>query len=144
MKKFVLTFFAGVLAMSLNSIAQNTPEKKTEIWMNQTTHDFGKIPQSIPVYTVFEIKSLTDSLKLEMVTAGCGCTTPEFRAGNYAPGEVAKIKVGYNAAASGQFSKPVTITYNGGQQKVIMITGTVEATPATPAPGNGAVGKIKQ
>jgi hypothetical protein len=55
-----------------------------------------------------------------------------------------KIKVGFNAAAVGPFNKPITITYNDGQQKVIMITGTVEQTPSTPAPGNGAVGKIKQ
>jgi hypothetical protein len=57
---------------------------------------------------------------------------------------VVKIKVGFNAAAAGRFDKPITITYNGGMQKVIMITGTVDATPATPAPGNGAVSKIKQ
>jgi hypothetical protein len=143
MKK-IIALFAGVLAFSVVSFSQAQNEKKSELWLNETTHDFGKIAQGKPVYTFFELKNVTDSLKLEMVTAGCGCTTPEFKAGSYAPGEQVKIKIGYNAAAAGPFNKPVTITYNGGQQKVIMITGTVETTPATPAPGNGAVGKIKQ
>jgi hypothetical protein len=114
------------------------------LWLSEVAHDFGKIKQGVPVYTFFELKTTTtDSLKLEMVQAGCGCTTPEFKEGTYAPGELVKIKVGYNAAAEGPFTKPITITYNGGQQKVINITGTVVATPATPAPGNGVVGKIQ-
>jgi hypothetical protein len=147
MKKHFIALLTGVLVFSAASFAQTQPqpqpEKKSDLWLNETTHDFGKIPQGKPVFTFFELKNVADSLKLEMVQAGCGCTTPEFKAGTYAPGETVKIKIGYNAAAGGQFSKPVTITYNGGQQKVIMITGTVETTPSAPAPGNGAVGKIK-
>lgn len=141
MKKQFLALIASVLLLSVSALAQ---EKKEVLWINESTHDFGKIPQGKPVYTFFELKGLGDSLKLEMVQAGCGCTTPEFKAGTYAPNELVKIKVGFNAAAVGPFNKPITITYNNGQQKVIMITGTVEATPAAPAPGNGAVGKIKQ
>jgi hypothetical protein len=141
MKKHLLALIGSVLLLSVSSFAQ---EKKETLWLNETSHDFGKIPQGKPVYTHFELKGLGDSLKLEMVQAGCGCTTPEFKAGTYAPNESVKIKVGFNAAAVGPFNKPITITYNNGQQKVIMITGTVEQTPSTPAPGNGAVGKIKQ
>lgn len=141
MKKKVLSFVACLMLVATSLFAQ---EKKESLWLNETSHDFGKIAQGKPVYTYFELKGVTDSLKLEMVQAGCGCTTPEFKAGTYAPGESVKIKVGFNAAAVGRFDKPITITYNGGQQKVIMITGTVEATPTTPAPTNGAVGKIKE
>lgn len=142
MKKQILTMLLGLLAFAGVAVAQQ--DKKEALWINETSHDFGKIPQGKPVYTHFELKGMGDSLKLEMVQAGCGCTTPEFKAGAYAPGEPVKIKVGFNAAAAGPFSKPITITYNGGQQKVIMITGTVEVTPSAPAPANGAVGKIKQ
>lgn len=141
MKKHLLAMMASLLLIATVSFAQ---EKKETLWMNETNHDFGKIPQGKPVYTFFELKGVGDSLKLEMVQAGCGCTTPEFKAGNYAPGEPVKIKVGFNAAAAGRFDKPITITYNGGTQKVIMISGIVEATPAAPAPSNGAIGGIKQ
>jgi hypothetical protein len=113
------------------------------LWVSETAHDFGKIPQGKPVTTEFELKNTgKDSLRLENVQASCGCTTPVWKAGNYAPGEKFKITVGYNAAAEGAFTKPVTITYNG-QQKVVTITGTVYTTPSTPAPENKGVSKVQ-
>jgi|GEM_PF-203470 len=128
------------------SMAPVQEEKKSAetLWISEASHDFGKIPQGKPVTTDFELKTTgSDSLKLEMVQAGCGCTTPHWTAGTYAPGQVVKINVGYNAAGEGAFTKPVTITYNGGQQKVINITGTVYSTPATPAPANPGLGKVQ-
>ena len=46
-----------------------------------------------------------------------------------APGATAKIKVGYNAAAEGDFEKSITITYNRTQTKQIKIKGTVWKAP---------------
>ncbi len=110
-----------------------------------TTHDFGKIPQGKPVTTEFVIKNIgKGELKLDQVQAGCGCTTPTWQPGPYAAGQEAKITVGYNAAAAGSFSKPVTITYNGGLTKVITITGEVVAAPPAPAPDNKAGEILKQ
>jgi hypothetical protein len=146
MKKQLVAFLGLFIMIGVSVNAQTPTDKKAEnLWLSESTHDFGKIPQGKPVFTFFELKTTTaDSLKLEMVQAGCGCTTPEFKAGTYAPGETVKIKVGYNAANEGNFTKPVTITFNGGQQKVINITGTVVPTPATPAPANGNLGKVQQ
>lgn len=120
------------------------PAKTTEaLWLNETAHDFGKIPQGKPVTTEFELRNTgKDSLDLQSVQASCGCTTPVFKAGKYGPGEKFKITVGYNAQAEGAFTKTVTITYNG-QQKVVTIGGTVYATPATPAPENKSVSKVQ-
>lgn len=145
MKK-ITVLFTALLAFSATSLmAQTTTPKPAEkLWLNEDKHDFGKIAQGTPVYTWFELKGMGEDLKLEMVQAGCGCTTPEFKAGTYKAGEAVKIKVGFNAAAPGPFNKPVTIFYNDGQQKVIYITGEVQTTPATPAPGNGSLGKVKQ
>jgi len=170
MKKNLLLLMAGLMIGSVAS-AQPQVTKKAEqkpvpmavvaatqdtkleekkpvvevLWMNENTHDFGKIPQGKPVTTEFLLKNNgKDSLKLELVQAGCGCTTPQYKPGMYAPGEDFKITVGYNASAEGAFTKPVTITYNGGQQKVINITGSVFATPATPAPQNDGLGKVQQ
>ena len=134
----------AVAAINPEQIQQNDAKKAETLVVSEATHDFGKIPQGKPVTTEFTLKnSGTDSLKLEMVQAGCGCTTPEWKAGSYAPNADVKIKVGYNAAAEGAFNKTVTITYNGGQQKVIYITGNVYATPATPAPQNNNLGKVQ-
>lgn len=122
---------------------QETAKPAENLWVSENAHDFGKIPQGKPVTTEFELKNNSkDSLKLDNVQASCGCTTPVWKPGPYAPGEKFKITVGYNAAAEGAFTKPVTITYNG-QQKVVTITGTVYATPSTPAPENKGVSKVQ-
>jgi hypothetical protein len=145
MKKISLMLVSLLMIGSTVLFAQSTEPKQGEkLWMNEEKHDFGKIPQGTPVYTTFELKGVSEDLKLEMVQAGCGCTTPEFQAGTYKAGEAVKIKVGFNAAAMGPFNKPITIMYNDGQQKVIFISGEVVNTPAQPAPGNGGIGKIKQ
>lgn len=107
---------------------------------HENEYDFGKIPQGKPVTHVFEFKnSGTTAFKLENVQASCGCTTPQWKQDEVAPGTTSKIIVGFNAAGAGPFAKPVTITYNNGQSKQIIIKGEVQPTPATPAPENDAV-----
>ena len=107
---------------------------------HENEYDFGKIPQGKPVTHIFEFKnSGTTPFKLENVQASCGCTTPEWKQDDVAPGATAKIVVGFNAAGVGTFAKPVTITYNNGQSKQIIIKGDVQPAPATPAPENAAI-----
>lgn len=126
-------------------VATQTQEQKKPdaLWIGEEKHDFGQIALGKPVTTEFLMKNNgSDSLKLDMVQAGCGCTTPVWKPGPYAPGETFKITVGYNAAGAGAFNKPVIITY-AGQQKVIYIVGTVFTTPATPAPVNNQLQKVQ-
>ncbi len=122
--------------------AKPAPES---LLLKQTEHDFGKIPQGKPVTYVFEVSnSGSTPLKIDNVQASCGCTTPEWdREKAIEPGGTAKITVGYNAAAEGPFTKPVTITYNGTQTKQMTIKGEVWKTPAASAPANAGVNDLK-
>jgi hypothetical protein len=129
-------FFAG---------AQSTTPVEDVLKLKQTEHDFGKIPQGKPVYYDFEItNSGKEPLKLDDVHASCGCTTPEWSREPIAPGATAVIKVGYNAAAEGPFSKPITITYNSNQTKQLMIKGNVWKAPEGAAPPNASVQFLKK
>ncbi len=113
--------------------------------VKETEFDFGKIPQGKPVYHVFTIVNTGKTeLKLDNVQASCGCTTPEWNREPIAAGAKAEIKVGYNAAAEGSFTKPVTITYNGNQTKQLFIKGTVWKAPEGPAPANAPVDMLKK
>ena len=113
--------------------------------VKETEHDFGKIPQGKPVYYFFEIANTgATPLKLDNVQASCGCTTPEWNREAIAAGASDKIKVGYNAAAEGNFEKFITITYNGNQTKQIKIKGTVWKAPVGSAPTNASVQILKQ
>ena len=113
--------------------------------VNAAEFDFGKIPQGKPVTTEFTVTNTSKTaFKLDNVQASCGCTTPVWdRELSIEPGKTAKITVGYNAAAAGPFTKPVTITYNGTQSKVVTIKGEVFATPAVAAPANQGVSELK-
>ncbi len=121
-----------------------TPAIPETIVFSHSEHDFGKIPQGKPVTYVFEFKnSGSTSMKLDNVQAACGCTTPEWNKDEIAPGATSKITVGYNAAAEGSFTKPITVTYNGGASKILNIKGEVWKTPTTSAPENGTLNNLK-
>jgi len=136
---FLLTgfFFAGAQGTS-------TPEEEV-LKLKETEHDFGQIPQGKPVYYDFKIINTgKEPLKLDDVHASCGCTTPEWSREPIAPGATAIIKVGYNAAAEGAFTKPITITYNTKQTKQLTIKGTVWKAPEGAAPANASVQFLKK
>lgn len=154
MKKTVL-FLALFCGISFIACAQHDDRHEAEksapkmtgdiLSLVETEHDFGKIPQGKPVTYNFEvINNGTDSLKISNVQASCGCTTPEWeREKVQAPKEKTTIRVGYNAASEGPFTKSITITYNGGQTKQIVIKGEVWKTPASSAPENKALNDLK-
>jgi Protein of unknown function (DUF1573) len=126
-----------------NEVAKPIIEETLVVKENE--FDFGKIPQGKPVTHVFNVTNAGKTpFKLENVQASCGCTTPVWdKEKVIAPGTTSEITVGYNAAAEGPFTKPVTITYNGTQSKVITIKGIVWKTPTESAPTNGAINDLK-
>ena len=115
------------------------------VQLRETSHNFGKIPQGRQAIYNFELTNTGQAqLRLDNVQASCGCTTPEWTKEPIAAGSATTIKVGYNAYADGQFTKTVTIFYNGNQTKILTITGEVYKTPAGSAPENASVQLLKQ
>jgi Protein of unknown function (DUF1573) len=124
--------------------AQTAPGAEM-LQLKETEHDFGKIPQGKPVFYNFEIVNTSSSpLKLDNVQASCGCTTPEWSKDPIAPGASAQIRVGFNAAVEGPFTKPITITYNTNQSKQLTIKGLVWKAPEGAAPANASVQFLKK
>ncbi len=129
----------------LKTPASATTPKEDDLQLKEKENSFGKIPQGRPVIHVFEIANTgSQPQMLENVQASCGCTTPEWSREAIAPGATASIKVGYNAYSDGKFNKTVTIFYNNGQTKALIITGEVYKLPATAAPENASVQFLKQ
>jgi hypothetical protein len=136
---------AEIRPTPMTAVSEVTKPVEDFLSVKEMEYDFGKIPQGKPVTHVFSVtNSGKTPFKLDNVQASCGCTTPVWdKEKVIAPGTSAEITVGYNAAAEGPFTKPVTITYNGTQSKVINIKGTVWKTPTESAPTNGAVNDLK-
>jgi hypothetical protein len=67
------------------------------IQFKETDHDFGKIPYGKPAEFNLEMKNISpDSVTIEDVKVGCGCTTPKWQAGPYAAGQDFNITIGFN------------------------------------------------
>lgn len=90
MKKF--TFFAALLLLSFSSIAQQassveqTQQQPKDISkfveFKNAEYDFGKIPFGKPAEYELMVKNISnDTVTLDRVQVGCGCTTPKYEAG---------------------------------------------------------------
>jgi hypothetical protein len=146
MKTIIFTLLSVVSLSAAR--AQSAPagtNKADVLLLKETSHDFGKIPQSRPVTYVFDIVNTgTTPLILENVQASCGCTTPVWSKDAIAPGATSNITVGYNAYAEGAFEKTITIQYNQSQTKMLVIKGNVYKAPPSSAPENSSVKLLKQ
>lgn len=104
MKKTVL------LLIAVLSIATLFAQSKAPIEFKETKHSFGKIKQNVPATYTFTFKNTSNApVVIESAVAQCGCTTPEYPKGVIAKGATEKIKVTYNAATVGAFTKTVTV-----------------------------------
>ncbi|WP_018612112.1 DUF1573 domain-containing protein [Segetibacter koreensis] len=137
------TSVATTTAANTPTVAKADVSKVLEF--KEDNHDFGKIPYGKPVEFDVLIKNVSkDSVKIENVKVGCGCTTPKYEQGKaYAPGEDFKVTLGFSGYADGPFEKYVDIFFNNGLSKQIKFHGTGYKVPETPAPSNSAVQKLK-
>lgn len=122
MKKILL--IATAFIMGATAMAQTADEVMK---VNTEKIDFGKIKHNNPVTSSFTITNKSDKpIVIENAWGSCGCTTPEVPKQPIAPNASTKIKVGYNAAVLGSFTKEVYVKLAGVQEpKVIKITGEV-------------------
>jgi hypothetical protein len=140
---FILALSALLLNQGIKA-QENRPETDSSLILMESSFDFGKIPQGRPVTHYFEVKNNgKEAFKLDNVQASCGCTVPEWDHEQVIePGKTAKIKVGYNAAAEGPFTKNITVTYKQDKYQQLTIKGEVWPTPASSAPANMALSDL--
>lgn len=147
MKKILLLacFATFGFASQAQTAANTTTAKPVEVLqLKETSYNFGKIQQGRPVTHNFEIVNTgKEPLMLDNVQASCGCTTPEWSRDAIQAGASTTIKVGYNAAAEGDFTKTITIHYNNLQVKTLTISGSVFKAPTTSAPANASLSLLK-
>lgn len=100
----------------------------SEIKFSKETHDFGNIPHNKPATFEFTFTNTGDSpLKVEGVIASCGCSAVEFSKDAINPNGTGKIKVSYDAAVKGPFTKSFTVKTNSKTPvKNLTIKGNVE------------------
>lgn len=134
MKKNFLVVFS-LLMFSVITYAQNSTNKvdlsvegKAAYKWKSVLVDFGEIKQNIPKTAEFELTNTgTAPLIINNAIASCGCTNVDFPKEPIKPGQTAKIKTTYNAAATGAFQKRVTVYMNATPEpQVLEIKGVVK------------------
>lgn len=140
MKKVFLSLIA-IAGFAVMSLAQNAQAQtatpgggaQSAIKFETEKHDFGAIPQNIPVTYAFSFtNSGKEPLFIKNATGSCGCTVPEYTQEAIAPGAKGTVKVTYNAAALGPINRTVTITTNSATTPVMVLSigGEVKAAVA--------------
>jgi Protein of unknown function (DUF1573) len=135
MKKYVMALFMVVGVCQANAQVAPAVAKPTTTSVagispasfSTTTHSFGKLKKGIPQSYSFALKNNSNKpLIIENATAECGCTTPEYSKAPIMKGKSSAIKVTYNAANPGSFSKKVTVKFlNVDQPTILVISGEV-------------------
>jgi hypothetical protein len=106
---------------------------QTDVPFNKTEHNFGKIKQHVPATYTFSYTNTTSKpLVVEVATAECGCTTPQYSKEPTPKGKTSTIKVTFNAENPGNFSKKVTVKFaNIAVPSILTIKGEVVVAAKT-------------
>lgn len=120
-----MKYLFSLLLISFASVsfAQDAP-----VTFKEVKHSFGKIKQGVPVTTEFAFTNTSGKpIIIEVATAECGCTTPEYVKTPVLKDKTSTIKVTYNAEAEGHFEKKVTVKFARIAQPVFLtIEGDVQ------------------
>jgi hypothetical protein len=115
------TLMLALSVMFFTTAAFSQVKADALVNFKETTHDFGKIKQGVPVNYEFAFTNVSSKpVVIESATASCGCTTPTWPQAPIAQGKSDKLKAGFNAAAPGSFTKQITVKIAGAQTPLIL------------------------
>lgn len=120
------------LVISFAFIASAQTSAKAEFKFAEEKHDFGKVPQGIPVTVKFEFTNVgAEPLIISNVRSTCSCTVTDYPKIPIKAGDKAIIAITYNAAVVGTFNKAVIVSSNATlPTKYLTIVGEVVARGA--------------
>lgn len=134
MKKVLIFFCVCFLLLNAQAQTIQPPGKDIDkiVSITNIDYDMGKISAGKPLEYSLVIKNISsDTVVLQDVKVGCGCTTPKFRAGEkLVPGKSTFITLGFNGGANGEFSKSADIFFSGGLSKQVKFHGMAVADSA--------------
>jgi len=114
-----------------------SPQNLAEIFVEESTFEFGTIEQGEVIQNVFEITNLGEApLVISNAKGSCGCTVPNWPKEPVMPGQTAQILVKFDSKGKrGKQAKRVTITANTEPaQTFLTIRGEINAPEVTGEP----------
>jgi hypothetical protein len=122
---FILVFTIFSDLISAQASQGNVPDS---IRFEKTSYNYGTIQQGSSGECEFRfLNKGKNPLVLSNVNASCGCTTPEWPKSPVNPNEYGIIKVKYNTAIIGHFTKTIMVYSNAVNSPVVLqISGEVK------------------
>lgn len=124
--------FGGFVFFAVAATAQTAPDSTIAydplarmVKFTNDQYEFGKIPMGQTASYLVGITNIgKDTMVLQNVHAGCGCTTPEFLPNqSFAPGQTIQVKISFNGSVHGEFSRYSTIYFKNGLSKIVTFHG---------------------
>ena len=113
--------YYAILILVIGSVFSATAQQKKlpppidgykYISIDDAEHDFGEINYGTAVeYPVTMVNISKDTVDLSNVVVSCGCTTPQYTKGKYAPGDTIRMNVGFNGHADWLFNKTLSLLF---------------------------------
>jgi len=141
MKKSTFVFACAMLigTAAFAQSSTNTPDANAtttpvvnpnagEFQWSEETHDFGTIPQGVPVKHKFEFTNTgKEPIIISNVQKTCGCTVTEWTKEPVMPGQKGFVTAEFNAAKEGPFTKAITVQSDAKTASVkLYFKGTVQ------------------
>lgn len=118
----MVLLLSGTLA-SAQQVKHKPPiDGNKYVQIDDADHDFGEIPYGQAVSYAIKMKNISaDTLYLTNIIVSCGCTTPEYKKGAYAPGAAIDMTVGFNGHADGAFNKTLSVLFQDHEDQIVKI-----------------------
>lgn len=118
-----------VTFLPTNGVSSQTPKTVNELsrilQLTNSDYKMGRIIYGKPTEYNITIKNISnDTISIQRVQAGCGCTNPKYAAGQVLkPGDVTMITLGFDGKAVGPFTKYADIYFGNGLSTKVKFSG---------------------
>ena len=105
------------------------PKSMLVEWVDPIEHDFGDVTYKESVQHVWTYRNVSeDSISVDVVRPGCGCTTPVLDSLAIAPGDTGKITIEFDAAKTGYFRQQIRVFFDAqrGPERLFISGNVVE------------------
>lgn len=125
MKRINILFFLLLCLGRINAqSAKVTPpiDGYKYIQIDDADHDFGNFTYGKAIGYSVKMKNISkDTLQLINVIVSCGCTTPEYKVGSYAPDSMINMHIGFNGYTEGKLNKTMSVLFQDKGKSFIVI-----------------------
>ena len=126
-KKFLPPIFFLLLSLTQSQAqqAKNNNDLSNLIQLTNAEYNMGKIESGKSAEYNVTIKNISkDTISIQRVQAGCGCTSPKYAPGQVLrPGDVTMITLGFDGKTVGPFTKFADIFFGNGKSTKIKFSG---------------------